>query len=68
LGVDQIIGAKIVDARGEIVKADEELLKAIKGGGGAFGVVVEVTVRVYKLDRVCSPSVLRHLFRANLRG
>ncbi|KAL2836576.1 FAD-binding domain-containing protein [Aspergillus pseudoustus] len=58
LGVDQIIGAKVVDGHGEIVKADKELLKAIKGGGGAFGVVVEVIVTVYKLDKIFAGAVL----------
>ena len=33
-------------ARGEIVEADEELLWALKGAGGArFGVVTELTLR-----------------------
>jgi len=52
LGVDQILAARVVDARGEIVEADEELLKAIRGGGGAFGVVVELTIQVYPLHEV----------------
>jgi FAD/FMN-containing dehydrogenase len=56
LGVDQIVAARVVTATGEIVTAnadsDAELLKAIRGGGGAFGVIAEVTVRVYKLERI----------------
>ncbi|KAL4867031.1 hypothetical protein BDV12DRAFT_187018 [Aspergillus spectabilis] len=51
LGVDQIVGAKVVNANGEVLVADEELLKAIRGAGGAFGVVVEVTMKIYKLDK-----------------
>ncbi|KAL4899816.1 hypothetical protein BDW74DRAFT_171223 [Aspergillus multicolor] len=48
LGVDQIVGANVVNAHGELVEADDKLLKAIRGAGGAFGVLVELTIRVYK--------------------
>ena len=34
------------------VDADEELLKGIRGGGGIFGVIVELTVKVYPLKEV----------------
>lgn len=57
LGVDQIVGAKVVNATGEIVEADRELLKGIRGAGGAFGVVAELTVSIYKLDKVNSDSM-----------
>jgi FAD/FMN-containing dehydrogenase len=53
LGVDQIAGARVVDARGQVVEADHELLTGIRGAGGAFGVIVELTVRIYRVDRVC---------------
>ncbi|RDW90040.1 FAD-binding oxidoreductase [Aspergillus mulundensis] len=49
LGVDQIVGARVVDSQGELVDADEELLTGIRGAGGVFGVVVELVVRVYPL-------------------
>lgn len=52
LGVDQIVGAKIVDAEGKILDADETLLTGIRGGGGSFGVIVELTVKVYPQDQV----------------
>ena len=52
LGADQIEGARLVDARGELIDADEELLKGIRGGGGIFGVIVELTVKVYPLKEV----------------
>lgn len=52
LGVDQIVGAKLVDPKGEIVDADAELLKGIRGGGGIFGAIVELTVKVYPLKEV----------------
>lgn len=52
LGVDNIVGAKLVNAKGEIVTADEELLKGIRGAGGNFGVIVELTVKAYRLEKV----------------
>ncbi|KAL4932167.1 FAD-binding oxidoreductase [Aspergillus undulatus] len=58
LGVDQIVGAKVIDARGKLIEADKELLKGIRGAGGAFGVIVEVTVRVYKLDQILAGAIM----------
>lgn len=52
LGVDQIVGARVVNYKGEIVEADEELLEALRGGGGNFGVVVELTIKVYPEQEV----------------
>jgi FAD/FMN-containing dehydrogenase len=57
LGVDQVIGAKIVNARGEIQTADEELLVGIRGGGGSLGIIVELTIKVYAIDKVCDPTM-----------
>jgi hypothetical protein len=51
LGVDQILGAKLVTAKGEIIDTDDdpELLWAMRGAGsGNFGVVVEMRVKVYE--------------------
>ncbi|KAL3470008.1 FAD-binding domain-containing protein [Aspergillus californicus] len=77
LGVDQIVGARIVNARGEVVEADAELLKAIRGAGGAFGVIVEVTIKVYESGQILAgvivfnsedlPSVIRQ-FNEGYRG
>lgn len=53
LGVDQIVGARVVNAAGQIVQADEDMLVALRGGGGAVGVIVEVTIKVYALKSVC---------------
>lgn len=52
LGVDQILGAKLVNAKGDLVDASEELLQGIRGGGGTFGVIVELTIKVYPLKEV----------------
>ncbi|PWY67627.1 FAD-binding domain-containing protein [Aspergillus sclerotioniger CBS 115572] len=52
LGVDQIRAAKVINAQGELMEADADLLRAIRGAGGAFGVVTEITVPVHRLDKV----------------
>ncbi|KAJ0423006.1 hypothetical protein BJY00DRAFT_310605 [Aspergillus carlsbadensis] len=58
LGVDQIVGAKLVDARGKVVDADPDLLKGIRGAGGAFGVVVELTVNIYRVDKILAGMIM----------
>jgi hypothetical protein len=52
LGADQIQRAKLVNAQGKIIDADEKLLKGLRGGGGTFGVIVELTIKVYPLETV----------------
>ena len=52
LGCDNIIGAKVVNWKGEIVDADKDMLKGIRGAGGAFGPIVELTVKLYPLKNV----------------
>jgi len=59
LGVDQILGARLVDVSGRIVEADEKLLKGIRGAGGIFGVIVELTIKVYSLKTVSCLSTPR---------
>ena len=52
LGCDNIVGAKVVNWKGEIVEADKDMLKGIRGAGGAFGPIVELTVKLYPLKNV----------------
>lgn len=52
LGVDQIVGAKVVNHEGRIVEADDRMLQVIRGGGGTLGVIVALTIKVYPLDKV----------------
>jgi len=47
LGADQILGATIIDATGQIVEANEKILKLLRGGGCSYGVVVELKIRVF---------------------
>ncbi|KAI8649070.1 FAD-binding PCMH-type domain-containing protein [Fusarium keratoplasticum] len=58
LGVDQIIGARYVNAQGELVDADEEALTGLRGGGGCFGVIVELTIKVYPLKEVLMATLV----------
>ena len=52
MGADQILQAKLVDANAVVRDADEDMLTAIRGGGGALGVIVELTIKVYPLSQV----------------
>lgn len=52
LGVDQIVAAKVVNAEGQIVDADNDMLTGIRGGGGTLGVITELTIKVYPLEKV----------------
>ena len=66
-GFEQIVAAKVVNWKGEILDADPELLKGIRGAGGSFGIVVEITITVRPLTEVCyhSPATLSTPKNAN---
>lgn len=52
LGVDQIIGATVVNPDGEVIHADDALLEGIRGAGGLYGVILELVVKVYSISKV----------------
>jgi FAD/FMN-containing dehydrogenase len=52
LGCDNILGAKVVNWKGEVVEAVTDMLKGIRGAGGAFGPIVELTIKLYPLMNV----------------
>ncbi|HEX2292041.1 MAG TPA: FAD-binding oxidoreductase [Gaiellaceae bacterium] len=56
LTIDSLLGADVVTAGGELVRADDEtnpdLFWALRGGGGNFGVVTRFTFRLQPLDLV----------------
>jgi FAD/FMN-containing dehydrogenase len=52
MGADQILGAKVIDAKGRIIDADETMLTGIRGGGGGFGIIYELKIKVYAMDQV----------------
>ena len=58
-GTDLIVGAKVVNAEGDIVEADRDMLKGVRGGGGNLGVVVELTIKVFPLTEVSTPLLLK---------
>lgn len=54
--IDELLGAEVVTADGNIVKTDEEhfpdLFWAIRGGGGNFGVATKFKFRLREVDNV----------------
>lgn len=52
LGVDQIVEAEVVNDVGAITQATPETLRGIRGGGGNFGVIVSLRIRIYNLKNV----------------
>lgn len=61
LGVDQILRARVVTAQGDIIEADGELLKGIRGAGGNFGVIVELGIKIYPLEKVSASWPFREI-------
>lgn len=67
LGVDQILGARVVLASGQVVDTDDdqELLWALRGAGcGSFGIVTELRVKVYPIPRMIAGDVTMRLAEA----
>jgi FAD/FMN-containing dehydrogenase len=68
LTVDSLLSADVVLADGSLVTADEQthpdLLWALRGGGGNFGVVTSFTFRLHRVDTVVAGPMLWPLERA----
>ena len=62
LAADNLLAAELVTADGEIVRTDArhepDLLWALRGGGGNFGVVTSMTVRLHAVPAVMTGMVL----------
>ena len=56
LTIDDVLGAELVTADGELLKVDEEthtdLFWALRGGGGNFGVATRLQLRLHEIDDV----------------
>ncbi len=56
LTIDDVLGAEVVTADGELLEVDEEnhhdLFWALRGGGGNFGVVTGLRFRLHEIDDV----------------
>jgi len=68
LALDNLIGAELVLADGQRVTVGQgeepELHWALKGGGGNFGVITSMKVRLHRNRRVLSGMILFHLAEA----
>ncbi|KAG9256565.1 uncharacterized protein F5Z01DRAFT_634147 [Emericellopsis atlantica] len=62
MGYEGIVGAEVVNARGEIVQAGEEMLEGIRGMGGNLGVITKLIIRIYPKFQLLSGMVM---FEAN---
>ncbi|KAK4494221.1 hypothetical protein PRZ48_014519 [Zasmidium cellare] len=58
MGVDQILAAKLVNHEGKVTEADAEMLRVIRGGGGMLGVIVELTIKVYPLEKILAGRIV----------
>src|SRR3954464_3576181 len=56
LTIDDLLGAEVVTADGELLRVDEEthadLFWALRGGGGNFGVATRLRFRLHEIDEV----------------
>ncbi|PWY88870.1 D-lactate dehydrogenase [Aspergillus sclerotioniger CBS 115572] len=58
LGADQILGATLVNPDGDIVPADEQTLQGIRGAGGLFGIILDLTIKVYPLPSLLAGAIM----------
>jgi FAD/FMN-containing dehydrogenase len=62
LTIDDLLGAEVVTADGELLEVDEEihpdLFWALRGGGGNFGVATRLRFRLHDIDEVVGGMLL----------
>src|SRR4051795_997837 len=68
LSIDNILGAQVVLADGSVVTANEkendDLYWALRGGGGNFGVVTQLTMRLHPVSTVVAGPMFWELERS----
>jgi hypothetical protein len=68
LSAHHVVAVELVDARGELVRADAEhhpeLFWAVRGGGGSFGVVTALELRLLDFDTAYGGMMIWDLTRA----
>ncbi|MFI7615864.1 FAD-binding oxidoreductase [Nonomuraea terrae] len=68
LAVDNLLGADLVLADGRLITVDEEhepeLFWAVRGGGGNFGVVTSMRIRLHAVDRMLAGMIAYPLAQA----
>lgn len=52
LGLEAIVGAEVVNAQGEAVKASEDMVEGIRGMGGNLGVITSLTIKTHPKQKV----------------
>jgi len=69
LGASAIVGADLVTAGGEIVHVDEdsdpELLWALRGGGGGFGVITSIEIQLSEVEKITGGNLVFPFERAS---
>ena len=72
LAIDNLLSARVVTANGDVVTASDDehpdLFWAIRGGGGNFGVVTELELRLAPVAHVLAGALLLPASREVLRG
>jgi FAD/FMN-containing dehydrogenase len=72
LAIDNLLSARVVTANGEIVTASDDehpdLFWAIRGGGGNFGIVTELELRLAPVGHVLGGVLLLPASREVVRG
>lgn len=62
LTIDDVLAAEVVTADGELLDVDEhahpDLFWAIRGGGGNFGVVTRLRLRLHEIDHVVGGTMV----------